>query len=244
MGYFHDQEGIMRRYLRERNLWKEHLNLTKSFIERNAAGEEKNKVAILGSGWLLDVPVEYLSKNFNEVWLFDIKHPVQVKKRLAAYRNIHFLETDLSGLAIPLYHEIKAAKRTNSNLNTSILTPIYDFDLTSFDLVISCNLLNQLDIILIDYILKHRKLTDTSMRQIRTMVQDNHIKSLPSGKSLLISDVTELLINKESEVQNKIGLIYTTMLPMPSEKWIWHFDNHFLYHNRYKTWFEVHAYSL
>jgi len=60
MGFIKDQEGIMNRYLRESSQWKEHLEHTRKFIRESFAQTEAETVAVLGSGWLLDVPLDHL----------------------------------------------------------------------------------------------------------------------------------------------------------------------------------------
>jgi len=78
MGYFKDQEGIARRYISEKSNGDNHLTNTKKFIFNCLEENRSKKVSILGSGWLLDIPVEYLLKNFKEVVFYDIRHPRQI----------------------------------------------------------------------------------------------------------------------------------------------------------------------
>lgn len=64
MGYLNDQQGIMNRYLGESKQWEKHLPRCRKFItstfEDPGGGEKKESVAVLGSGWLLDVPLDHL----------------------------------------------------------------------------------------------------------------------------------------------------------------------------------------
>ena len=76
MGYLSDQKGIMNRYLNQQGGWDSHLDNSKRFIERSAFLKNKRSVAVLGSGWLLDVPIDYIAQEFGEVYLVDIAHPV------------------------------------------------------------------------------------------------------------------------------------------------------------------------
>ena len=60
-GYLKDQTGIRRRYEREQEPWQQHIDNTRRFIVESARKAANHKsVAVLGSGWLLDVPVDEL----------------------------------------------------------------------------------------------------------------------------------------------------------------------------------------
>ena len=239
MGYFKDQEGIMNRYIREVTNWKPHLENTKLAILKSSAGKGRGKLAILGSGWLLDVPIEELSARFDQVWLFDIKHPAQINRKVDRYKNVRLVETDISGFAITIFN---ISQNVKSEFDIDSLKPQFDFDLEGFDMVVSCNILNQLDIILMDYLKKTKKVSSEIESQVRRLIQTNHINLLPVSKSCLISDMEELSIDEENQVVKRKSLIYTDKLSTDySESWIWQFDNCFSYNSRYNTWFKVIA---
>jgi len=240
MGYFGDQEGIMRRYIREIDQWKSHLENTRKAILKFASNKRKNKVAILGSGWLLDVPLNELSETFKEVWLFDIKHPSPVYRKAEKLGNVRLVETDVSGFAIPVFGLVKNSKKSGSKLDINSLLPKFDFNLEGFDFVVSCNMLNQLDIILIDYLKKECKIAASDESQLRRFIQETHMNLLPKNKSCLISDVEEQWVDSDGQIQQQKSLVYTDKLSANmKESWIWHFDNYFTYNTKYKTWFNV-----
>ena len=110
------------------------------------------------------------------------------------------------------------------------------------DFYISINILNQLDILLIDYIQKQKLLNPDQEKQLRKIIQTNHIRSLPEGKSCIITDFEEILYNKEDNVETKRPLIYAD-LPEGrfSEQWQWNFDLNKTYYPGKKTIFNVTA---
>ena len=58
MGLLKDQEGIMKRYLRENDGWKEHLERSRSFLLDAfpyKSSTKQDTLLVLGSGWLLDL---------------------------------------------------------------------------------------------------------------------------------------------------------------------------------------------
>jgi hypothetical protein len=176
MGYYTDQTGIIQRYLRESNQWDSHLTHTKEAILSAARQKDKGKIAILGSGWLLDIPYHELCEKFEEVWLFDIHHPAKIKEIAENIANLNLFETDISGFALPLHNWVKDKQRKQ----ITALTPDCDFDLSTFDCVISCNILNQLDILLLDFAKQKIDLPLEDERAFRTLVQTTHLQMLPT----------------------------------------------------------------
>jgi hypothetical protein len=75
MGYICDQEGIMNRYIREKKSWDLHFGKTREFINGCFSDKSIDSVAVLGSGWLLDVPLEEMKNRYKKIFLVDIHHP-------------------------------------------------------------------------------------------------------------------------------------------------------------------------
>jgi hypothetical protein len=245
IGMVADQTGILKRYKREKKSWESHLNQTKEYILSSAMQKKKGKCAILGSGWLLDVPIVELSELFQEVWLFDMHHPKSIKEKYAALPNIHYVETDISGFAMEIFRISKAKTKKIDESFTAKLQPTFDFTLDDFDYVVSCNILNQLDILLLDFLKSKKMVSPESENQIRTQIQDLHILRLPIGRSCLVTDVEEFWLNRKQEIVRQIQLIYSKHIPVLREKtWIWHFDTHYTYQDDYLTSFQVKAFQI
>ncbi|MGE4289447.1 MAG: hypothetical protein AB7E36_12200 [Salinivirgaceae bacterium] len=239
--YRNDQQGIMRRYLRESKQWEVHLKQTQSFILSCLEGKEFNRVAVLGSGWLLDVPVVELLNHSKELHLFDAVHPKQVVHKYKSNKTLIFVKKDLS---FGLIHE--AANCKNSAEFMSALTALEpDAQFTGYDLVISVNLLNQLDNLLIEFLRLRFSLSLEQEEQIRQNVQDNHIKSMPKGKSCLISDWFEVSEKVTSGIVSEKQLVYSRLLEVEHyQGWDWVFDTHKMYRIKTKTTFKVRAYKF
>jgi hypothetical protein len=244
-GFYSDQAGILRRYNREKYAWENHLNQTKSYILSCASGANKGRCAILGSGWLLDVPVAELADLFHEVWLFDIHHPKSTQAKLSHLRKIKRVECDISGFASEIYRIAKNKKRTIDDFQELDIQPAFAYNLSEFDFVVSCNLLNQLDIILVDYLKRKKHILPEVEKKLRAAIQGFHLENLPVGKTCLVSDVEELWMNQKKEIIQENTLVYTNRLPDVCEKeWIWDFDTHYTYVSEYLTSFQVKAYRL
>ncbi|NJK97130.1 MAG: hypothetical protein HC905_21415 [Bacteroidales bacterium] len=240
IGYYNDQKGIMNRYLREVQNWNPHLEKSKKAILEGMIGKNRNKVIVLGSGWLLDIPLEELSSEFGEVWLADVYHPPQIVKKASQLSNVKFVQTELTGMAEQVYDATKVYRKTKFK------TPVEEFksqspvDLNTYDYVISCNILDQLDIILMDYLREYNVYTGEEIEILVTKIQKCHLDSLPRKKTTLICDLEEWVMDAEEKVSNKRSLVNVSLPGIETmASWIWKFDTQMTYYPLCKTYFKV-----
>jgi hypothetical protein len=240
IGYYNDQKGIINRYTREVQFWNNHLEKTRKAILEGISGKERNKVIILGSGWLLDVPIEELSSQFKEVWLVDVYHPPQIVKRTSSMANVRLMQTELTGLAEQVYNVTKVFRKTKFKTPIEEIIGSEPFDLNSYDYVVSCNILSQLDIILVDY-LKGQNIYDSKELDVLTKsIQQMHLDWLPRNKTTLICDLEEWVMDAEEIVSTKRPLIHAALPGIHSmNSWVWKFDTQMTYYLSYKTYFKV-----
>jgi hypothetical protein len=246
-GFKTDQEGIINRYFREEGGWNEHLKKTKKYILQVADNKQKGSVVILGSGWLLDVPLQELSDQFDKVVLVDVVHPRQIEHKVKKMPNVKLLSEDVTGLVTPVFERLKSKKPPKIPL--SEIKPDYDHQLISelkkASLVVSVNLLNQLDILICDYIDKFKLYNKEEINSFRKLIQTNHLQLLPADKSALITDYEELNLDKNDKVINRRKLVH---ISIPNEKeaakWKWSFDLKKTYHADSKTIFKVVAVEI
>ncbi|MFO7656813.1 MAG: hypothetical protein R6W78_07080 [Bacteroidales bacterium] len=241
-----DQAGIMNRYMREQENWKPHLENTKNYITSFIEKNDYRSVSILGSGWLLDLPVEYLKEHTDEVVLYDIFHPPQIKHKLRNDRKFKLVESDITGgvihAAYQAYRNFKARKN-DFNIHTLISSGFAPVKAT--DCFISLNILNQLDILIIDFLKQNKIGSPEEYSGLRANIQQSHIKSLPTGKSCLITDAEELVIEKEGKIKEIKSLIYTSLTDgLNIKKWQWEFDFSGTYNVGYNTMFNVIAMEI
>jgi hypothetical protein len=240
LNYFTDQQGIMKRYLVEKDQWQPHLNRCKEFIIHSMPQYPKLNIAVLGSGWLLDVPISEMLLN-HQVTLIDIHHPKQIWHKFRAYNNVSFVEKDLTYGLVSKARRSKSASEFFSFFEKT--GPSDEF--MQYDYVISINLLNQLDILLIDTIKKKFRATESQLWLLRKKIQDNHVLSLPKGKSTLITDWTELSFDDSCFLKGSQSLIYTDLLDRNEFKeWTWVFDTKKTYRKNNYTSFTVRATTI
>ncbi|MBN1183944.1 MAG: hypothetical protein JXB49_16750 [Bacteroidales bacterium] len=241
MGYLSDQQGIINRYLTEEGAWISHIKQVKDFITRSGKNKKKGSVAVLGSGWLLDVPMDFLMHAFNEVYLYDIFHPSQVIHKYSGYTKVKFVEVDVTGGSIQqVYDWVKMYRKNRMKLSFDKITG-HDM-VWNHDFVISLNILNQLDILLTDFIRKYKIFNAEEEKTFRSIIQSNHLRSLPVGKSCLVSDYLEQVLEPSGKIIEEKCLLYTDFpLANFEQEWRWDFDLKMNYNAGKKTVFKVKA---
>jgi hypothetical protein len=246
MGYLSDQKGIQWRYQNEKKNWDVHINNTKQFIVNQASLRNNNSVAVLGSGWLLDVPLDFLASYFKKVYLFDVFHPQAVREKAKKYRNVHLVRQDISGGAISeCYRAVKYFKKNRNKL------PLPEFDIRGFsfteelDCVISINILNQLDILSLDHLIRYKIYTDEEITSLRKLIQQKHIDSLPANKTILISDHEEIWYDSDGKTVGGKPLVFVKVADEKIlSRWIWVFDTNLNYYPDRNVSFRVMAATI
>jgi len=243
MGFLSGQSGIMRRMLREEGGWQSHLVKSGEYIQLAVKDQHPKSIRILGSGWLLDVPMQFLIERCERIILTDIIHPNQIINKYSKYKNVEFETIDITGGIVDLiYNQRKKDFEGNEFIQKiSTIKPL----IFSEDMIVSVNLLSQLSIILTDYLAKKVKLTDAQAIAITEEIQKKHIETLPAQKSVLIFDYEEEYHDEEGNLIGSKPTVYIT-IPEGIEKrgWNWRFDTKLMYKDDYKTTLSVIAIKL
>jgi hypothetical protein len=239
LGYIDDQHGIINRYLRERGGWDSHLMRTRDFIVEGVKAVNPDIVTILGSGWLLDVPLEELASLCDHINLVDINHPAQVRRKAGLFKNVSLIEDDITGGIAGILPD---AIRNNINA-AAIEIPRYMPDYNT-GLVVSVNLLTQLDMIPADYLAARSDSSREDLREFRKRIQEAHIKFLMKQTSLLISDFQEEVWREDEKIEVN-DLLFTQFPRGEMERqWMWDFDTGGSYYRRSSVIFKVRAVML
>ncbi len=245
-GYKADSQGIIDRFIRANGAWDEHVQHSRNFILKVLTGKKIDNLAVYGSGWMLDLPLDELSGMVCSLQLFDLVHPPQVIHRLRKYRNVTAYRADITGGAVmKAYQAVKRFKRNGQK------TPPEEICSQSFrlvaapDFVISLNVLSQIGIMITDYLKLHVPYGPDEIDRILQGLQQSHLQLLRPGKSCLITDVREInydLSGSHAETTEVINI------PLPaskySETWEWQFDDRGDYRPGRRTVLEVAAMEL
>lgn len=209
--YHAEGRGILYRYRRHRGAWRPHLEAAKQVIlEAVAACSDRESVAVLGSGALLDVPLADLLAEFRRVVLVDVAHPWRVRLRAALTPRLTLLDADLTGIGGRL---------------SPGMEPPSPPDLPSVraaGLVISLNLMSQLPYVPVSQ-LERMGQTEEQSDAFAAGLMRAHLdwlRRLP-GRVCLITDVKRIVLDPQGRVIGEIDPLYGLSLPESGTEWSW-----------------------
>jgi len=243
MGFIKDQQGLMNRFIRESSGWKTHLEKTRNFISGSFHQTEAETVAVLGSGWLLDVPLEDLIKRFRHIYLVDMHHPIQIRKKTADMNKVELVEEDITGGAVAqIWESFRGSKKQMLEEilkgQIDLQTPLPGIHPDAF---ISVNLLDQLDAFLCDYLMKQGRFQQEALAPLRASIQASHLDWIKKKPGCLVTDAIEEVVDRKGNRSSK-GVLYTELpAGIRYDSWRWDFDTMETYHPGSRTYMEVQA---
>lgn len=241
MGFVFDQQGIFNRYAREKAGWDTHLHNCKRCIADAVAEHKAQSVAILGSGWLLDVPINELSEMCGKVYLIDLVHPGIIKHKVAKLKNVKLLEADVTGGVVEEIYKSVNDGTFRSELFSERPSVLFSAG-PDVDMVVSLNILNQLDILICDFLMARTRIADEQLLGLRRFIQQSHIDSITQSAFCLITDFREKSVDMASHASSTKELV---KVPFPtannSREWVWDFDQSGNYLDNCKVSFDVRA---
>lgn len=220
MGYLREAIGLKCRYKRHPACWHPHLEKTRQFILSTASKcRNHGKLVVLGSGLLLDVPLEALAAMFREVVLIDIVCLPEILRRIKRYSNVRFFQRDVTGIAEPLYQNGLCGKQ-ELPFAPPVLPEIDNYT----DIVISLNILSQLMVVPRRYALKKlpgiaKEYVDAWCRQI-VAAHYTFLTRLPC-KVCLIADYRYSKYDCNGSKSAQGTTLYGMSLPTPDAFWMW-----------------------
>ena len=211
VGYLQGQLGIKVRHRQCRGAWHPHLELTKvAILTAVQECSQRRKCVILGSGRLLDVPLQKLSQLFQEVVLVDTVHPLSAYLAAAWYRNVRLVRADVTGTA----EELTRVAR-HPELPLPRATPTLFCDDVQIDYVASVNLMSQLAY-LPGLFLEKGKRPEVEVEAYSNSVLAAHLEYLQRlpGVVSLITDFEKLVMDKQGRVTERIDILHGVKLPV------------------------------
>ncbi|MDA7915859.1 hypothetical protein N9B94_01340 [Verrucomicrobia bacterium] len=218
LGYLHEAIAIGERHSRQQRSWQPHLDQSKKFIMDVAVQcSGKETVVILGSGPLLDVPLEQLATTFEQVYLVDIIHLPEVRKHVRNYSNIQLIESDLSCLG-----ELILNKKINS-LPSFPKAPELPIE-GKVDLVVSLNLISQLPLNPVYALQDIFNLSEEDTEEWKRRIQQTHWDWLIefAEQACVITDTEHQSYYASGDKMYFTQLLHIEDLPNPNETWSWH----------------------
>lgn len=225
LGYYDYQQGLIYRHLGQNEGWNSHLANCRNYILEAVGIIKPGKVTVLGSGWLLDLPLKELLEAGIPVSLIDIVHPPEAYNQTASLKGVELIEDDATGglveevwekgRKLPFFRKLKSIE--------DIVVPFYELK-GDPGLVISLNLLSQLDVLPVDFLKKRSKAGGDEIFRFRKIIQDNHIRFLSRYNSILITDLSEIFTDSAGNTTEVPTVITSLPAGVRREEWTWDFD--------------------
>lgn len=207
MGYKSGQRRLAARGKRCRSQWRNHvLRCRELMVAAANRCSDRGRVLVVGSGPLHDIPVAQLSARFREVVLLDMVHLQGPRSEVKQFDNVCLVQGDVTGIVERVFVQRSLDVR-----------PIRPWD-SSFDLIISANVLSQLPLMPCQFV----QASDGEKTSFARRVVRDHLNWLAKaqGRVCLIADV-ERQYWKGDILECAHPLLWGHTLPAGAEKWIW-----------------------
>jgi len=218
MGHVRELWGIRQRWREWHGHWSPHCERTKDVIRQAVAlCPRRRRAAVLGSGWLNDVPIEELSSAFEEVILVDLLHPFSIRWLARRWRNVHLVEADVAEVSLGAW---QAVEKPGTPLPSS--RPTLFLDDAGLDLTVSCNLLSQLPCMPAWYLRKHRHDEAAVAAFCRQAVEAHlaYLRRLP-GVVCVVADTDTSTVTPAGDEVFRRPTLYGATFPWHGQRWRW-----------------------
>ncbi len=218
MGYARELISIEARHKRCHVAWAPHLEHCKKVILDAAQDISHDRVIVLGSGLLLDIPLPELSDIFSDVVLVDIFHMPAARKRTHVMTNVRLETADITGLADATWTHVCEGR-------TGPLPPP-NADAGAFadaDLVVSANVLTQLPLLPMGWVQEKGKgYEEDDIKAFARRIVDHHLELLAAlpGRVCLLTENLRVICD-DDEVLQEIDPLFGATLPATGLKWTW-----------------------
>jgi len=166
----------------------------------------------MGAGSLNDIPLSTLSQQFEKVILVDLIFLKQARKKASTFPNVFLQEADVSNRLSALFE------------GTLTYDSSQDWRLPAeTDCVVSLNLVTQLPLIPVRWLMQHFGLDEAGADQLgKTMIQ-SHLNLLESvqGVRCLIADRQISEYDVSGELADQFDPAWDVPLPKVADVWEW-----------------------
>ncbi|MBU1231040.1 MAG: hypothetical protein KKA55_00650 [Proteobacteria bacterium] len=207
-GHLAQQVALWARHRRRRAAWEPHLSRCRALTLAAAKAcppEARRTALVMGSGLLLEVPLEELSALFQRVVLADMAFVPEVRARAARQGNVELRETDLTGCL--------------DRLSGGLPRPLPDAlaqlgaGLPGLDFAYSANLLSQLPLFALGKAVR----LEAAAALVRQHLDGLKALGVPA---CLVTDVAERGL-RQGLVEYEADLLFGVDPGLSGETWTW-----------------------
>lgn len=217
MGVLYDLLALESRYRRCHAAWEPHLQQARDgMLDLLGPQTGRGSIAVLGSGLLLDIPLDELCRRFDRVILVDLFHMPAVRRRCDRLPGVELVETDLTGV---LAHWASV----QSGPDLPVPVPVFP----QADAVISANIVSQLSFRLAGHAFATGLWTPDALARWECALKQAHVDALSrhqGGPAILLTDHTRILCHADGgEELTRSPLLAGVTLPefVHHHTWLW-----------------------
>lgn len=229
LGCLHELVGIAYRSARCREAWKPHLAQAQAIVREAALACPGHKRAvILGSGVLLDLPLEVLLERFEEVVLVDLAHLPEVRSRVKGHPQLRLEERDLTGFLGTLHAAMKGSLERLEGLPLPPPAPLLANG--PADLLVSLNLLSQITLPLVEGAGTRRRLDGSrvfppvQLQARAQLLMLEHLRGLLDAQAAqicLITDTWRQAYRPDGGLEYEESMLEDLLPPLEGHRWRW-----------------------
>lgn len=193
--------------------WQSHYqNCRETILESCKSLAQKRKVLIFGAGSLQDIPLDYLASHFDEVLLVDLVFLKSARKRVTRFSNVQ-----------PIEHDVTESLADIFQASSQIKQPISWLDDSEVDLVVSLNLITQLPLIPVRWLLSQGRINEAEADKIGQLLIANHLSYLQnfSAKTCLIADRVDVEYDLKGQEIDRFDPWWKVPQPPQLKQWQW-----------------------
>ena len=213
MGYVKESIAMVARSNRCQEQWGLHYQYCQNAIlESVKRAVQHRTVVVFGAGTLKDIPLDELSSLFEKVVLVDLVFLNAAYKIAANYDNVELVE-----------HDVTESLSWISEGQEMVQNPTSWLDDDSVDLVVSLNIVTQLPLIPVRWLMDDYQFTEDQVDIIGKQLIFAHLNYLRqfSGEVCLIADREDVEFNKSGKEIDRFDPWWDVEPPEAEYTWHW-----------------------
>ncbi len=213
MGFLKEAIAMGARSKRCQRQWGAHyLKCKETMVAATQRAVQKRTVLVFGAGSLNDIPLSYLSSQFFKVVLVDLVFLKPARQQASNYSNVELIEHDVTESLEWLYKG-----------QTLVQSPSTWLDDSSVDLVVSLNLITQLPLIPVRWLMDEFDLSETAADIVGKQLIFAHLSYLRqfSGEVCLIADRVDIEFDSQGSELDRFDPWWDVEQPKAGAHWEW-----------------------
>lgn len=213
MGFLKEAIAMQARSKRCLHSWGPHYKeCQKAILTAADRAVQKRKMVIFGAGTLNDIPLDALSESFETILLVDLVFLKPARQRAASYANVTLIE-----------HDVTESLKWIQQGQSLVQAPTHWLDDESIDLVVSLNLITQLPLIPVRWLMEQYDLPEAEGDIVGKQLIFAHLHYLQqfSGEVCLIADRVDIEFNGVGEELERFDPWWDVEQPKTNTVWEW-----------------------